>query len=153
MAPGVGGQETALAFGTDPRLWRVRWGGEGGGGLHGGSADKGGGHCGATGCMAGAYAGCSAVHCMPGPLEPPLAAVAVWTARHVYMQWRGRVTTHGLLLVACCFLTLPPWPWQSINSWAAIADACSKTKTLQRLCFKDCLLRDGERTGAGAGAA
>lgn len=35
---------------------------------------------------------------------------------------------------------------QSTNSWAAIADACSKTRTLQRLSFKECAFRDGKLT-------
>ncbi|KXZ53105.1 hypothetical protein GPECTOR_8g95 [Gonium pectorale] len=33
---------------------------------------------------------------------------------------------------------------QGANSWAAIADACSKTRPLQRLVFKDCAFRDGQ---------
>jgi hypothetical protein len=33
---------------------------------------------------------------------------------------------------------------QNINSWVAIADACSKTKTLAKLTIKDCSTKDGE---------
>ncbi|KAG2498998.1 hypothetical protein HYH03_003184 [Edaphochlamys debaryana] len=32
----------------------------------------------------------------------------------------------------------------SANSWAALADACSKTRQLQRLVFKDCSFKDGQ---------
>lgn len=32
---------------------------------------------------------------------------------------------------------------QNINSWVAIADACSKTKTLTKLSIKDCSSKDG----------
>lgn len=32
---------------------------------------------------------------------------------------------------------------QNINSWTAIADACSKSKSLQKLCFKDCAFTEG----------
>ncbi|MEW5312669.1 MAG: hypothetical protein WDW38_004285 [Sanguina aurantia] len=40
----------------------------------------------------------------------------------------------------------------SNNSWVAIADSCSKTRSLQRLTFRDCNFRDGQGVAAFARA-
>ncbi|GIL46879.1 hypothetical protein Vafri_3747 [Volvox africanus] len=57
----------------------------------------------------------------------------------------------GTVISLCAVLPMSPFEFCSFNnlnlstnSWAAIADACSKTRTLQRLVFKDCGFRDGQ---------
>ncbi|EFJ50944.1 hypothetical protein VOLCADRAFT_116670 [Volvox carteri f. nagariensis] len=90
---------------------------------------------------------CSDIGCQP---MPELVEALRTGQRACFISSPAESLPDGTVISLCAVLPMSPFEFCSFhnlnlstNSWAAIADACSKTRTLQRLMFKDCSFRDG----------
>ncbi|GFR43889.1 hypothetical protein Agub_g5018 [Astrephomene gubernaculifera] len=91
---------------------------------------------------------CSDIGCQP---MPELLAALTSGQRYCLISSPSESLADSSVISLCAVLPMAPFELCSFhnlslssNSWAAIADACSKTRPLQRVVFKDCSFRDGQ---------
>ncbi|GLC43095.1 hypothetical protein PLESTB_000863700 [Pleodorina starrii] len=91
---------------------------------------------------------CSDIGCQP---MPELVEALRTGQRACFISSPTESLPDGTVISLCAVLPMSPFESCSFhnlnlstNSWAAIADACSKTRPLQHLLFKDCGFRDGQ---------